>query len=204
MTGAILKDTGNLAEAEQLFLRLPWRKASRRRARDGRGDAEPARGRTTTTRPRRGRGAIVAQRRSLRFVAIFGDKHPVVATTTNDLGAILYMDNRPAEAEPFFRELPSCRIEIYGEEHPDVAESRTGLAVMLREQKKFPEAEVMLRQSLAIQRSSETTTMTSPIPWAILARSCATRTSSTKPSRSIASRSRSTAKCLAIRTRPSV
>ena len=84
--------------------------------------------------------------------SVFGEKHPRVADSLHDLGALLKDQGKPAEAEVLFRRALSQRRELLGNEHPEVAGSLDAIGVALTEQGKLTEAEEFHRQALALRK----------------------------------------------------
>ncbi|MEI2723020.1 MAG: tetratricopeptide repeat protein [Verrucomicrobiota bacterium] len=84
---------------------------------------------------------------------LFGEAHALVATSLNDLGNALSMEDRLPEAETLHRQALAMRQALFGNSHPDVAASLTSLADTLTDQRKLPEAESLQRAALAMQRA---------------------------------------------------
>ena len=80
----------------------------------------------------------------------FGDDHPDVATSLNNLAALYESQGRYPEAEPFYLRSLSIRQQQFGDDHPDVATSLNNLAGLYESQGRYPEAERLYLQTLAI------------------------------------------------------
>jgi eukaryotic-like serine/threonine-protein kinase len=84
---------------------------------------------------------------------LYGEEHPDVARSQNDLAQVLYGEGNWAEAESMHRDALAVRRKVYGPEHPEVAESLNNLAESIRRQKtRYDEAEAMHREALAMRR----------------------------------------------------
>ncbi|HVO59636.1 MAG TPA: serine/threonine-protein kinase [Terriglobales bacterium] len=81
---------------------------------------------------------------------IYGDRHPVVADTLINLGAIQFQAGHYAESEHFNRQALDIVQAWYGNNHPETADTMTILGQSLTYQNRFDEAAVLLRQSLSI------------------------------------------------------
>jgi tetratricopeptide (TPR) repeat protein len=94
-------------------------------------------------------GDMISQALELRR-AVFGPKHPRVADSLTDLGAVLRDRGKPAEAEALFRQALAMRRELLGNEQPDVAKSLSNIGTALLDQGKFTKAEEFYRQALTL------------------------------------------------------
>ena len=74
-----------------------------------------------------------------------------VATSLDDLAAVLWRQGKLAEAETMQREALDLRKRLQGVQHPDFAFPLTALAQMLSDEGKLPEAEAAQRQVLALR-----------------------------------------------------
>jgi tetratricopeptide (TPR) repeat protein len=77
-------------------------------------------------------------------------EHPCVTESLDRLGAVYYLQGRPAEAEPLFRRLATALERILGPGHPTLARSLHSLAEVQRAQGRLAEAEGNARRALAI------------------------------------------------------
>jgi hypothetical protein len=66
-----------------------------------------------------------------RLRTLHGAEHPEIAATMHELGAILLVRKRYAEAERVARQALAMRINLLTEQHPDVPRSRALLAQVL-------------------------------------------------------------------------
>lgn len=82
-----------------------------------------------------------------------GAEHPEIAATIHELGAILLVRKRFAEAERAARQALAMRIKLLTDRHPDVPKSRALLAQVLMAMQREPEAESEARRALDQIRS---------------------------------------------------
>ncbi len=82
---------------------------------------------------------------------IWGDGHPYIVTTYNNLAMALRNQGKPADAEAIHRRALAIRLKALGERHPLTAMSYGNLAQAVEDQGKYAEAEAMHRQALAIR-----------------------------------------------------
>ena len=83
----------------------------------------------------------------------FGDHHPEVATSLNNL-ALLYRDQgKYAAAEPLLQEALALRKALLGDRHPDVATSLNNLAELYRDQGEYGAAEPLYQEALTLRKS---------------------------------------------------
>jgi len=91
-------------------------------------------------------------RRSLKiYEQQLGPEHSDVATSLNNLAALLWSQGKSAEAEPLYRRSLEIDEKAFGHDHPEVATGLNNLAELLRSQGKFAEAEPLYRLSLEIR-----------------------------------------------------
>jgi tetratricopeptide (TPR) repeat protein len=83
-----------------------------------------------------------------------GPEHPYVATSLNNLAALLDAQGRYADAEPLYRRSLTIREKALGPEHPDVATSLNNLAALLDAQGRYADAEPLYGRSLAIREKA--------------------------------------------------
>jgi CHAT domain-containing protein/tetratricopeptide (TPR) repeat protein len=94
------------------------------------------------------RRALAIQERSL------GPEHPALATTLNNLSAMLDQQGKHSEAEPLQRRALGILERSLGPLHPDTASTLTTLAVSLDRQGKLVEAERAYVRAVQISRQS--------------------------------------------------
>ncbi|MGB3767244.1 MAG: tetratricopeptide repeat protein, partial [Phormidesmis sp.] len=82
----------------------------------------------------------------------FGESHPAVATSLNNLANLYSNQGRYEAAEPLYKEALALRRALLGESHPAVATSLNNLAGLCRDQGRFDEAEPLYRQALEMYR----------------------------------------------------
>lgn len=81
-----------------------------------------------------------------------GSEHVDVATSLNNLAALLTAKGDYAGAEPLYREALAMRRKLLGEEHPAVAASINSLATVLFAKGDYAGAEPLFRGALAMRR----------------------------------------------------
>jgi tetratricopeptide (TPR) repeat protein len=84
------------------------------------------------------------------FEEVLGPKHPLTATSYNNLANNLHAQGRAGRAEPLFRKALAVDEQVLGPTHPDTASTCNGLALNLQAQGRVKEAEPLLRQALAV------------------------------------------------------
>ena len=82
--------------------------------------------------------------------ARFGNDHPDVATSLNNLAELYRLQGRYAEAEPLFQQALALRQELLGEAHPHVARSLNNLALLYDSQGRYAEAEPLFPHAMQI------------------------------------------------------
>ncbi|MEM1240642.1 MAG: tetratricopeptide repeat protein [Cyanobacteria bacterium P01_H01_bin.26] len=82
----------------------------------------------------------------------FGEVHPDVATSLNNLAASYRSQGRYGEAEPLYLEALALRKQLLGEAHPDLATSLNNLADLYDVQGRYEEAEPLYLEALARQK----------------------------------------------------
>jgi len=89
-----------------------------------------------------------------KALAVDLENHLVEESTEDEhnLGALLRIEKRPAEAEVMLRLALASRLKISGEEHPSTAQTMNQLAYALHDEGKLSEAEQYTRTSLATSR----------------------------------------------------
>ncbi len=81
---------------------------------------------------------------------VYGPKHPRVASTINELGAVALGANRLDEAEQHFLRVVAIYREVYGTNHYLTGIGLSNLASTYMAEKKLPQAEQLFREALAI------------------------------------------------------
>ena len=92
-------------------------------------------------------GEALAIRRRL-----FGNEHPDVTTSLNNLANLDRHYGRLSEAEARAREALGIRRRVFGDEHLEVADSLRNLSIILGDAGKWSESEAMARDVLAMRR----------------------------------------------------
>ncbi|WP_204154109.1 tetratricopeptide repeat protein [Leptolyngbya sp. CCY15150] len=80
----------------------------------------------------------------------FGQDHPDVATSLNNLAELYRAMGRYGEAEPLYGRSLAIDEKVYGTDHPDVATSLNNLALLYESMGRYGEAEPLYERSLAI------------------------------------------------------
>jgi tetratricopeptide (TPR) repeat protein len=83
---------------------------------------------------------------------LYGNEHPGVATSLNNLATLLHEKGDYAAAEPLYREALALRHKMLGDEHPHVATSMTTLGWILYLKGDYAAAEPLYREALAMRR----------------------------------------------------
>jgi serine/threonine-protein kinase len=81
---------------------------------------------------------------------LYGERHPLVADTLINLGAIQFQKGNYSGSEQFNRQALDIVQSWYGKVHPETADAMTILGQSLTYQKRYDEAADLLKQSLAI------------------------------------------------------
>ncbi|MEM6254671.1 MAG: tetratricopeptide repeat protein, partial [Cyanobacteria bacterium P01_D01_bin.156] len=82
--------------------------------------------------------------------ARFGEEHPSVATSVNNLAGLYESQGRYEQAEPLYQQALAMRKKLLGEEHPSVATSVNNLAGLYESQGRYEQAEPLYQQALAM------------------------------------------------------
>ncbi|MEM9092062.1 MAG: tetratricopeptide repeat protein [Cyanobacteria bacterium P01_F01_bin.53] len=82
----------------------------------------------------------------------FGENHPDVATSLNNLALLYRSQGRYEEAEPLFLQALEMSRELLGQSHPSVATSLNNLATLYKSQGRYEEAEPLFLQALELSR----------------------------------------------------
>jgi tetratricopeptide (TPR) repeat protein/tRNA A-37 threonylcarbamoyl transferase component Bud32 len=81
----------------------------------------------------------------------WGEEHPDVAASLNNLAWLLLKKGDFAAAEPLYREALAMRRKLLDEDHPDLADSLNNLANLLIDKGDYAAAESLHREALAIR-----------------------------------------------------
>ena len=82
----------------------------------------------------------------------FGNEHPDVASSLNNLAGLYRAQGRYEQAEPLYVESLELRKRLLGEEHPDVASSLNNLAGLCESQGRYEQAEPLYVESLELMK----------------------------------------------------
>ena len=81
----------------------------------------------------------------------FGEQHPSVASSLNNLAVLYESQGRYEAAEPLYLEALELLKQLLGEQHPDVATSLNNLALLYQAQGRYETAENFMQQALQIK-----------------------------------------------------
>ncbi len=81
---------------------------------------------------------------------VFEGSHPVLATSLNNLGLVLYDTSRFEEAETVLEEAADMQAELFGAQHPKVARTLSNLANAQAALGRLDSAEIHLREALEV------------------------------------------------------
>ncbi|MCL4839286.1 MAG: serine/threonine-protein kinase [Thermoanaerobaculia bacterium] len=96
---------------------------------------------------------LVLKREALEVLRrTYGDAHPAVLTTRNNIAFTLHHWGRHAEAEEVYRAIYAEAEGVLGPAHPDLANSLSNLGKVLMDQGRFAEAAPFVRRAAAIRR----------------------------------------------------
>ncbi len=83
---------------------------------------------------------------------VYGDAHPDVATSMNNLALLYHTQGRYDGAESLYEEALALYRQVYGDSHPDVAMGMNNLAALYQDQGRYNEAEPLYEEALALLR----------------------------------------------------
>lgn len=83
----------------------------------------------------------------------FGEEHPAVAATLNNLAVLHGKRGKYKDAEPLCKRALKIREKVLGSDHPDVAKQLNNLALLCQNQGKYDEVEQYYRRSLEIYQA---------------------------------------------------
>ncbi|MEH1943201.1 MAG: tetratricopeptide repeat protein, partial [Nostoc sp.] len=82
----------------------------------------------------------------------FGDEHPDIANSLNNLAALYKLQGRYSDAEPLYIEDLAMTKRLLGDEHPSVATSLNNLALLYNSQGRYSDAEPLYIEALAMTK----------------------------------------------------
>jgi tetratricopeptide (TPR) repeat protein len=82
----------------------------------------------------------------------FGENHPHVATSLNNLALLYKNQGRYEAAEPLYIQALELTKQLLGENHPDYAQSLNNLALLYYSQGRYEAAEPLLIQALELRK----------------------------------------------------
>ncbi len=92
------------------------------------------------------------QRSLLAFKNSFGEQHPDVATSLNNLAGLYESQGRYEDAEPLYKDALKMRKKLLGEQHPSVATSLNNLAGLYESQGRYEDAEPLYKDALKMRK----------------------------------------------------
>ncbi|MEY3870810.1 MAG: hypothetical protein RLZZ338_4704 [Cyanobacteriota bacterium] len=101
-----------------------------------------------------GEGSTIAEEALTLAREIWGDKHPQVATSLNNLASLYKSLNRYQEAEPLYQEAIAIVRVSLPPRHPSLATHLNNLALLYESLNRYQEAEPLYLEALAIVRES--------------------------------------------------
>ena len=84
------------------------------------------------------------------YLTIFGESHPAVATSYNNIGTVYDSQGDYVKALEMYQQSLKIRLAIFGENHPDVATSYNNIGFVYYSQGDYVKALEMYQQSLKI------------------------------------------------------
>ncbi|WP_049858500.1 tetratricopeptide repeat protein [Gloeothece citriformis] len=82
----------------------------------------------------------------------FGEEHPDVATSLNNLAVLYHYQGRYTEAEPLYLQALEMRKQLLGQSHPDVATSLNNLAILYYSMGRYEKAEPLYLEALEMYK----------------------------------------------------
>jgi tetratricopeptide (TPR) repeat protein len=83
---------------------------------------------------------------------VWGEEHPNIATSLNNLAVLYKLQGSLAEVEPLYQEALAMRKRLFPTHHPDVATSLNNLAFLYKSQGRLAQAEPLLEEALAMSK----------------------------------------------------
>jgi len=83
---------------------------------------------------------------------LWGEEHPNIATSLNNLAALYKSQGRYAEALPLYEQALEMRKRLFVGDHPDVAQSLNNLALLYQYQGRYAEALPLYQQALEMTK----------------------------------------------------
>ncbi|MBW4544732.1 MAG: CHAT domain-containing protein [Symplocastrum torsivum CPER-KK1] len=83
---------------------------------------------------------------------VWGEEHPNIATSLNNLAVLYKLQGRLAGAEPLYQEALAMRQRLFPGDHPDVAKSLNNLAVLYESQGGLDAAEPFIEEALSMTK----------------------------------------------------
>lgn len=95
---------------------------------------------------------------ALKAVALaekkFGNSHPALAKSLNNLASLYDVQQRYKDAEPVYIRVIEIRTKAFGEDHATLGTPLSNLAELYRKQRRYEEAEPLFERSLKILEKS--------------------------------------------------
>jgi tetratricopeptide (TPR) repeat protein len=86
------------------------------------------------------------------FENLWGQEHPYVATTLNNLALLYKSQGHYSSAKTLYERTLTVRKKLLGDDHLDVATSLNNLAVWYYEQGDYPQAKILLEKTVTIYK----------------------------------------------------
>ena len=83
---------------------------------------------------------------------VWGEEHPNIATSLNNLAVLYKLQGSLAEVEPLYQEALAMRKRLFSGDHPDVAQSLDSLAGFYESQGRLDAAESLCEEALAMRK----------------------------------------------------
>src|SRR5919199_927061 len=83
---------------------------------------------------------------------VWGEEHPNIATSLNNLAVLYKLQGSLAEVEPLYQEALAMRQRLFPGDYPDVAESLNNLAGLYESQGRLKAAEPLYEEALAMRK----------------------------------------------------
>ena len=87
------------------------------------------------------------------LLSVFGDKHPNVATSYNNIGYVYYNQGDYAQALEYYNKALEIRLSVFGDSHPDVAMSYNNIGLVHNGQGNYAQALENYNKALEIYLS---------------------------------------------------
>ncbi|EDX74377.1 Tetratricopeptide repeat family [Coleofasciculus chthonoplastes PCC 7420] len=83
---------------------------------------------------------------------LWGNDHPHIASSLNNLAELYRSKRRLGEAEPLYQQALAMRQRLFAHDHPDVASSLNNLGLLYHFQGRLPEAEPLYQRAMEMRQ----------------------------------------------------